>query len=439
MRRPPIQLPSVTFATGAYNTARPDASRVQNPTTANPEESMLKGVGDVMSYPQRRVVQMLTGTYQDPSAALGVQNPVGAFATDVVLDPANLIPAGVMAKLFGRGAKVAGAADESTALLHTVVKDKPRLTALHNTYETSINKVLDLGGLPAPSIAVLPENVPFNEFGPITLIGKKQLANPSMNRVFSDDIYSDVFYSAPNENFNLTDIVNEITKPKKDFFFETDLVNKSNVITDRRLTVWSPGNVRASRATEFKDLEEMRELSHKIVPLNSDYSRPNNLQNVVNKLEKYATENPTPAGIVFNRWAFDNNAYRALSTTTEDNIALSLKNSGFENVPENLIDEIKEAIRKDTEYTNYFESKPQRAVLFDEFAGALVPEDTTLDLIQRLKGTGLAVETYPNGNRFERLQDFRRRLNNQGMETLFTPAGFGLGVGAAMNNNRQQK
>jgi hypothetical protein len=116
VRRPPIQLPSVTFSAGGYNTARTDASRVQNPVTANPEESILKGVGDVMSYPQRRVVQMLTGTYQDPSAALGVQNPIGAFATDVVLDPANLIPAGVMAKLFGRGAKVAGAAGDATSL-----------------------------------------------------------------------------------------------------------------------------------------------------------------------------------------------------------------------------------------------------------------------------------------------------------------------------------
>lgn len=115
MRRPPLQLPAVTFSAGGFNTAKPDASRAQNPVTANPEESMLKGVGDVMSYPQRRAVELFTGTYQDPSAALGVQNPVAAFATDVLLDPANLIPAGAMAKLFGRGAKVAGAADNAVS------------------------------------------------------------------------------------------------------------------------------------------------------------------------------------------------------------------------------------------------------------------------------------------------------------------------------------
>ena len=116
MRRPPLQLPAVVFSTGRFTPTQADATRAQNPVTANPEESILKGVGDVMSYPQRRMVEAITGTYQDPSAALGIQNPVAAFATDVVLDPTNAIPAGALAKLFGRGAKVAGAADEAVDL-----------------------------------------------------------------------------------------------------------------------------------------------------------------------------------------------------------------------------------------------------------------------------------------------------------------------------------
>jgi len=70
----------------------------------------------VMSYPQRRMIEAITGTYQDPSEALGIQNPIAAFATDVVLDPTNAIPAGALAKLFGKGAKVAGAADEAVSL-----------------------------------------------------------------------------------------------------------------------------------------------------------------------------------------------------------------------------------------------------------------------------------------------------------------------------------
>jgi hypothetical protein len=116
MRRPPLQLPAVVFSAGRFTPTQADASRAQNPVTANPEESILKGVGDVMSYPQRRMVEAITGTYQDPSEALGIQNPIAGFATDVVLDPTNAIPAGALAKLFGRGAKVAGAADEAVSL-----------------------------------------------------------------------------------------------------------------------------------------------------------------------------------------------------------------------------------------------------------------------------------------------------------------------------------
>jgi hypothetical protein len=116
MRRPPLQLPAVVFSAGRFTPTQADATRAQNPVTANPEESILKGVGDVMSYPQRRMIEAITGTYQDPSAALGIQNPIAGFATDMVLDPTNAIPAGALAKLFGKGAKVAGAADNAVSL-----------------------------------------------------------------------------------------------------------------------------------------------------------------------------------------------------------------------------------------------------------------------------------------------------------------------------------
>jgi len=72
-----------------------------------------------MSYPQRRMVEAITGTYQDPSAALGIQNPIAAFATDVVLDPTNAIPAGALAKLFGRGAKTVSKIDDVSRARNT--------------------------------------------------------------------------------------------------------------------------------------------------------------------------------------------------------------------------------------------------------------------------------------------------------------------------------
>lgn len=66
----------------------------------------------------------------------------------------------------------------------------PRLSALHNTNAQKLQQSLDMGGMPVPSVAVVPEHIPFDEFGDITLIGKKSLGDPKTSRVFSDDVYS---------------------------------------------------------------------------------------------------------------------------------------------------------------------------------------------------------------------------------------------------------
>ena len=66
----------------------------------------------------------------------------------------------------------------------------PRLSALHNITEKKLAQSLDLGGMPVPSIAVVPEQVPFTDFGDITLIGKQSLGDPATSRVYSADAYT---------------------------------------------------------------------------------------------------------------------------------------------------------------------------------------------------------------------------------------------------------
>ncbi len=68
----------------------------------------LQGASDVMSAPARTATYLLTGKYQDPSQALGINNPWGAFAADMLLDPMNLVGAGLVSKI-AKGKKVAKA------------------------------------------------------------------------------------------------------------------------------------------------------------------------------------------------------------------------------------------------------------------------------------------------------------------------------------------
>jgi hypothetical protein len=90
--------------------------------------------------------------------------------------------------MIGRTARAAGKAADVAKAAEAV--PLPRLSALHNTRAANLEKSLELGGFPVPSIAVVPEHVPFEDFGDITLIGKRSLGDPATSRVFSADAYT---------------------------------------------------------------------------------------------------------------------------------------------------------------------------------------------------------------------------------------------------------
>ena len=71
--------------------------------------------------------------------------------------------------------------------------DKIALQFIHNTRAENIGRYQDIGGLPMPSIAVTKENLPFDSFGDISLIGKPSSFDPKANRAnkaYSADAYT---------------------------------------------------------------------------------------------------------------------------------------------------------------------------------------------------------------------------------------------------------
>jgi hypothetical protein len=85
----------------------------------------LEGVSEVMSAPARTATYLLTGKYQDPSQALGIKNPVGAFVTDAILDPVNLLGVGAAGKV-GKAAKAAVKASKESGVLSKAHKLNPK-------------------------------------------------------------------------------------------------------------------------------------------------------------------------------------------------------------------------------------------------------------------------------------------------------------------------
>ena len=72
------------------------------------------------------------------------------------------------------------------------VEETNDLVALHNLTEENLLKVLDLGGFPMPSIAVTKADIPFTDFGDITVIFGKETIDPANpeNAVYSRDAWT---------------------------------------------------------------------------------------------------------------------------------------------------------------------------------------------------------------------------------------------------------
>lgn len=69
-----------------------------------------ENIMEMLSFPQKALTKLFSGKYQAPSEALGIKNKVGAIATDILLDPANLV-GGTTAAKIAKGVKAAKAAN----------------------------------------------------------------------------------------------------------------------------------------------------------------------------------------------------------------------------------------------------------------------------------------------------------------------------------------
>lgn len=67
------------------------------------------------------------------------------------------------------------------------------LVAMHNISEDNLKGVLQLGGMPVPSIAVTKKHTPYNKYAAITLIMSKETANPEKEDVFTRDAWTTTF------------------------------------------------------------------------------------------------------------------------------------------------------------------------------------------------------------------------------------------------------
>ena len=106
--------------------------------------------------------------------------------------------------------------------------DQPKdMMFVHNTSEDAIKSFDQMGGIPSPSLAVQPTDIPLKGFGEIQLIGKPKNFDPSVdprNAVYSADAYTP---RAPKKiRLAKEGAAEQLTKDYKDLLSDKDLLEE---------------------------------------------------------------------------------------------------------------------------------------------------------------------------------------------------------------------
>ena len=269
--------------------------------------------------------------------------------------------------------------------LKTPIEGSADLIALHNLTEQNLLDALRLGGMPMPSIAVTKTDLPHLEFGDITLVLDKNSIDPgadSRNRVYGADIGSSI---APEEAQTLEEIVEAMKQ-------------------SRRLPEGVGAmSLQAAVAPSYESLQQLWKDSGRLGRMEgpefqADLEAVNRqIEEILRQVRQGQVDAEAADAAVALRNA-------AGSTKTEQAIAQSFAEDGYA-LDSKLVAQIQTAFQAAAELpTEYFEAKPERVVGFDEVLAAVVPDDSSRELLAGLDAAGVQTLKYRTGDDADRVE-----------------------------------
>lgn len=124
----------------------------------------------------------------------GIGDALLVSDTNKAFEDENYLEAAVLAGVTAIGAIPVIGDVGAKALRNPAVRNAAdRLNFLHNTSAEKLVRAENMGGMPMPSLAVTRQDIPFDEFGDITLIGRPSSFDPKvsrLNQVFDADAYT---------------------------------------------------------------------------------------------------------------------------------------------------------------------------------------------------------------------------------------------------------
>lgn len=298
------------------------------------------------------------------------------------------------------------------------------LITVHNISEENLNKSLDLGGFAVPSLGITKQRTPYEGFGEITLIGTRDMIDPEKGTpVFSQDAYSKTFPEVTDKGGKPFIEVNGELKPLT--LENAVLAMTSNSVKNEEGGSGGWGNIGASTAKRYKNIKEIQADREKVTDSDSVSHQTMLMNSRITNFKYDASQ--IPGAEMDARLKAQNTVIQDLAKVvakdgeiTEARVreALSDYNNSDDVVRQgvDILKRIKESV------TDYFEAKPQRAVVADEFRGAVVPDGTSEATIRRLEKAGITVAKYDAdayGARERVIRDLTNKLNEKSGDILF--------------------
>lgn len=190
---------------------------------------------------------------------------------------------------------------------------------------------------------------------------------------------------------------------------------------------YGDAKAKAATALKFTDVEQMRQAAQESIAQPIDFETAR--QETQQTLENYREMMVGYPHEVTDTFTKRDDAMRAIAkfSTSKDKSPEAMRSTlaaqGFQNVDQIPDSEIRFAIGAAEQLLRtpvpYFEAKPQRVVRFDEFAGAVVPLDTSEEILNILEDSDIRVEFYEGFDRQEVVQRLAGELAAERENILF--------------------
>lgn len=260
---------------------------------------------------------------------------------------------------------------ENRFSLKEPIEETKDLIAVHNLTGEKLRKLLDLQGIPMPSIAITKSDATAEDFGEISLVFRKDAIDPAdeRNKVYDADAWTPMFPTLDKEEYRKT----------RAFLEELVRTMQAQTKSGKNAQGFMGENtMRAAMANRFVSLGEIKEAREKLEHLPKEEFealREEMNQRLFGVLEKiYNTGSQTGINEVYEMEdigeQIQNMAEEAKGVPSAQQIQQNLKKAGYPISMElaeqtaRVLEEIKEMP------TDFFEAKPERVVEFAEVAAA---------------------------------------------------------------------